>query len=111
GQNMTFKLSYELVDAVKGSGVPYPKNEETRRMAEANRVSRCVSHIESDKWACSIYILERYLFLISMLLGIEILTWYQSKVGPLSSPPITCGTRLGQVYIGASEPHQGLTSQ
>uniref|UniRef100_A0A7N0UWP7 Small ribosomal subunit protein uS7 domain-containing protein n=1 Tax=Kalanchoe fedtschenkoi TaxID=63787 RepID=A0A7N0UWP7_KALFE len=37
GRNMAFKLSYELVDAVKGSGDAKHKKEETHRMAEANR--------------------------------------------------------------------------
>ncbi|XLS91383.1 hypothetical protein HN51_067391 [Arachis hypogaea] len=38
GRNMTFKLSSELVDAVKGSGDAIRKKEETHRMTEANRV-------------------------------------------------------------------------
>ncbi|MBA0754559.1 hypothetical protein Gogos_020210, partial [Gossypium gossypioides] len=37
GQNMAFKLSFELVDAAKGSGDTIRKKEETHRMAEANR--------------------------------------------------------------------------
>ncbi|QHO53329.1 hypothetical protein HN51_022169 [Arachis hypogaea] len=37
GRNMAFKLSSELVDAVKGSGDAIRKKEETHRMAEANR--------------------------------------------------------------------------
>jgi len=35
---MAFKLSYELVDAAKGSGDAIRNKEETHRMAEANRV-------------------------------------------------------------------------
>ena len=38
GRNMAFKLSYELVDAAKGSGDAIRNKEETHRMAEANRV-------------------------------------------------------------------------
>lgn len=34
---MAFKLSSELLDAVKGSGDAIRKKEETHRMAEANR--------------------------------------------------------------------------
>ncbi|RZC92518.1 hypothetical protein C5167_041862 [Papaver somniferum] len=37
GQNISFKLSSELVDAAKGSGDAIRKKEETHRMAEANR--------------------------------------------------------------------------
>ncbi|TYH07472.1 hypothetical protein ES288_A08G236000v1 [Gossypium darwinii] len=37
GGNMTFKLSSELVDAVKESGDVIYKKKETHRMAEANR--------------------------------------------------------------------------
>nr|BEG71944.1 ribosomal protein S7 [Astragalus macropelmatus] len=37
GRNMAFKLSSELLDAVKGSGDAIRKKEETHRMAEANR--------------------------------------------------------------------------
>nr|YP_010379562.1 ribosomal protein S7 [Astragalus gypsodes]AJE72765.1 ribosomal protein S7 [Astragalus crassicarpus]UCS40627.1 ribosomal protein S7 [Astragalus gypsodes] len=37
GRNMAFKLSSELLDAVKGSGGAIRKKEETHRMAEANR--------------------------------------------------------------------------
>ncbi|MFQ6620023.1 hypothetical protein Gotur_001026, partial [Gossypium turneri] len=37
GQNMTFKLSSELVDAAKGSGDAIRKKEDTHSMAEANR--------------------------------------------------------------------------
>ncbi|TYH63270.1 hypothetical protein ES332_D07G179900v1 [Gossypium tomentosum] len=37
GQNMTFKLSSELVDAAKGSGDAILKKEDTHSMAEANR--------------------------------------------------------------------------
>jgi small subunit ribosomal protein S7 len=33
---MVFKLSFELVDAAKGSGDAIRKKEETHRMAEAN---------------------------------------------------------------------------
>ncbi|RZC65339.1 hypothetical protein C5167_009029 [Papaver somniferum] len=36
-RNMAFKLSFELVDAAKGSGDAIRKKEETHRMAEANR--------------------------------------------------------------------------
>ncbi|XVF50370.1 hypothetical protein PTKIN_Ptkin04bG0092700 [Pterospermum kingtungense] len=37
GLNMAFKLSFELVDAAKGSGDAIHKKEDTYRMAEANR--------------------------------------------------------------------------
>nr|YP_011033897.1 ribosomal protein S7 [Gueldenstaedtia verna]WRI15698.1 ribosomal protein S7 [Gueldenstaedtia verna] len=37
GRNMAFKLSSELLDAVKGSGNAIRKKEETHRMAEANK--------------------------------------------------------------------------
>lgn len=37
GRDMAFKLSSELLDAVKGSGGAIRKKEETHRMAEANR--------------------------------------------------------------------------
>nr|YP_009270510.1 ribosomal protein S7 [Erodium reichardii]AHG24580.1 ribosomal protein S7 [Erodium reichardii] len=37
GRNMAFKLSSELVDAIKGKGAAIRKKEETRKMAEANR--------------------------------------------------------------------------
>nr|GEU81558.1 cytochrome f, plastidic [Tanacetum cinerariifolium] len=37
GQNTAFKLSFELVDAAKGSGDAICKREETHRMAEENR--------------------------------------------------------------------------
>ncbi|KAL8197672.1 hypothetical protein R6Q57_024320 [Mikania cordata] len=37
GENMASKLSYELVDAAKGSGDAIRKREETHRMAEENR--------------------------------------------------------------------------
>nr|YP_008994528.1 ribosomal protein S7 [Hypseocharis bilobata]YP_008994544.1 ribosomal protein S7 [Hypseocharis bilobata]AGV02957.1 ribosomal protein S7 [Hypseocharis bilobata]AGV02973.1 ribosomal protein S7 [Hypseocharis bilobata] len=37
GRNMAFKLSSELMDAVKGKGGAIRKKEETRKMAEANR--------------------------------------------------------------------------
>ena len=37
GGNIAFKLSFELVDAPKGSGDAIRKKEETPRMAEANR--------------------------------------------------------------------------
>nr|QWX89977.1 ribosomal protein S7 [Aeginetia indica] len=37
GQNMAFRLSYELVDAAKGSGDAIRKKEDTHKMAEANR--------------------------------------------------------------------------
>ncbi|KAF4381691.1 small ribosomal subunit protein uS7cz/uS7cy [Cannabis sativa] len=37
GRNMVFKLSFELVDAAKGSGDAIRKKEETHRMAETNR--------------------------------------------------------------------------
>ena len=37
GRNIAFKLSFELVDAAKGSGVVVRKKEETHRMAEANK--------------------------------------------------------------------------
>ncbi|CAN6441067.1 unnamed protein product [Victoria cruziana] len=37
GRNMAFKLSFELVDAARGSGDAICKKEETHRMAEANR--------------------------------------------------------------------------
>nr|YP_010268769.1 ribosomal protein S7 [Caragana brevifolia]YP_010758642.1 ribosomal protein S7 [Caragana opulens]UIG88037.1 ribosomal protein S7 [Caragana brevifolia]WEW73106.1 ribosomal protein S7 [Caragana opulens]WFG50199.1 ribosomal protein S7 [Caragana opulens]WGF20209.1 ribosomal protein S7 [Caragana opulens] len=37
GQNMAFKLSSEVLDAIKGSGNAIRKKEETHRMAEANR--------------------------------------------------------------------------
>ncbi|KAJ6875194.1 hypothetical protein NC652_034812 [Populus alba x Populus x berolinensis] len=37
GQNMIFKLGFELVDVAKGSGDAICKKEETHRMAEANR--------------------------------------------------------------------------
>ncbi|MBA0799224.1 hypothetical protein Gohar_009753, partial [Gossypium harknessii] len=37
GRNMAFKLSFELVDAAKGSDDAIRKKEETHRMAEANR--------------------------------------------------------------------------
>nr|WVK97349.1 ribosomal protein S7 [Erodium stephanianum]WVK97363.1 ribosomal protein S7 [Erodium stephanianum] len=37
GRSMAFKLSSELVDAIKGKGAAIRKKEETRRMAEANR--------------------------------------------------------------------------
>jgi len=33
---MAFKLSYELVDAAKGSGDAIRRKEETQRMGEAN---------------------------------------------------------------------------
>ncbi|KAF2282305.1 hypothetical protein GH714_043971 [Hevea brasiliensis] len=35
GRNMAFKLSFELVDAAKGSGDAIRKKEETHRVAEA----------------------------------------------------------------------------
>ena len=37
GRNMSFKLSYELIDAAKDNGDAIRKKEETHRMAEANR--------------------------------------------------------------------------
>nr|YP_009111525.1 ribosomal protein S7 [Erodium crassifolium]AHH24737.1 ribosomal protein S7 [Erodium crassifolium] len=37
GRNMAFKLSSELVDAIKGKGAAIRKKEETHKMAEANR--------------------------------------------------------------------------
>nr|YP_010189028.1 ribosomal protein S7 [Ptychomnion cygnisetum]QZJ47831.1 ribosomal protein S7 [Ptychomnion cygnisetum] len=37
GQNMSFKLSYELIDAARDNGDAIRKKEETHRMAEANR--------------------------------------------------------------------------
>jgi small subunit ribosomal protein S7 len=37
GQNMAFKLSYELIDAAKDNGDAIRKKEETHKMAEANR--------------------------------------------------------------------------
>ncbi|MFQ6627359.1 hypothetical protein Gotur_005074, partial [Gossypium turneri] len=37
GRNMAFKLSFELVDAAKGSDDVIHKKEETYKMAEANR--------------------------------------------------------------------------
>nr|YP_009270361.1 ribosomal protein S7 [Erodium rupestre]AHF21119.1 ribosomal protein S7 [Erodium rupestre] len=37
GRNMAFKLSSELVDAIKGKGAAIRKKEEIRKMAEANR--------------------------------------------------------------------------
>jgi len=36
GQNMAFKLSFELVDVAKGNGDIIRRKEETRRMVEAN---------------------------------------------------------------------------
>lgn len=38
GGNMVFKLSFELVDAVRRSGDAIHKKEESHRMAEANKV-------------------------------------------------------------------------
>ncbi|KAJ9181111.1 hypothetical protein P3X46_009277 [Hevea brasiliensis] len=37
GRNMVFKLSFELVDAAKGSGDAIRKKEETHRVEEANK--------------------------------------------------------------------------
>uniref|UniRef100_UPI0030FEF3F3 ribosomal protein S7 n=1 Tax=Cyathodium cavernarum TaxID=351593 RepID=UPI0030FEF3F3 len=37
GQNMAFKLSYELIDAARGNGMAIGKREESHKMAEANR--------------------------------------------------------------------------
>lgn len=37
GRNMSFKLSYELIDAARDNGDAIRKKEETHRMAEANR--------------------------------------------------------------------------
>ncbi|KAG6540577.1 hypothetical protein Mapa_018092 [Marchantia paleacea] len=37
GQNMAFKLSYELIDAARDNGIAIRKKEETHKMAEANR--------------------------------------------------------------------------
>lgn len=37
GRSMALKLSYELIDAAKNSGIAVRKREETHRMAEANR--------------------------------------------------------------------------
>ncbi|XP_047257904.1 30S ribosomal protein S7, chloroplastic-like [Capsicum annuum] len=37
GRNMAFKLSFELVDAAKGSGDAICKKEKTHKIAEANR--------------------------------------------------------------------------
>ncbi|PIM99571.1 hypothetical protein CDL12_27936 [Handroanthus impetiginosus] len=36
-QNMAFKLSFELVDAAKGSGDAISKKEKTHKKAESNR--------------------------------------------------------------------------
>nr|WRV01995.1 ribosomal protein S7 [Oxytropis ochrocephala] len=43
GRDMAFKLSSELLDAVKGRGDAIRKKEETHRMAEANR-ARAFAH-------------------------------------------------------------------
>lgn len=37
GRNMSFKLSYELIDAARDNGDAIRKKEETHKMAEANR--------------------------------------------------------------------------
>nr|YP_010945499.1 ribosomal protein S7 [Porella gracillima]WGG27126.1 ribosomal protein S7 [Porella gracillima] len=37
GQDMTVKLSYELIDAAKDNGIAIRKREETHKMAESNR--------------------------------------------------------------------------
>ncbi|MBA0813316.1 hypothetical protein Gohar_027178, partial [Gossypium harknessii] len=37
GRNMTFKLSFKLVDVTKGSGDAIRKKKKTHRMAKANR--------------------------------------------------------------------------
>nr|ADT65049.1 ribosomal protein S7 [Syntrichia norvegica] len=37
GRNMSFKLSYELIDAARENGDAIRKKEETHKMAEANR--------------------------------------------------------------------------
>ncbi|GFQ01115.1 30S ribosomal protein s7 chloroplastic, partial [Phtheirospermum japonicum] len=37
GRNMAFKLSYELMDAAKGSGDAIRKKEDTHKTGEANR--------------------------------------------------------------------------
>lgn len=37
GRNMSFKLSYELIDAARDNGDVIRKKEETHKMAEANR--------------------------------------------------------------------------
>ncbi|KAH8974315.1 hypothetical protein BDL97_01G095500 [Sphagnum fallax] len=37
GQNMAFKLSYELMDAARDNGNAIRRKDETHRMVEANR--------------------------------------------------------------------------
>ncbi|KAF1876716.1 hypothetical protein Lal_00031529 [Lupinus albus] len=53
GRKMAFKLSFELVDAAKGSGDAIRKKEETHRMAEENRA---FAHFRESKNRIRIYI-------------------------------------------------------
>ncbi|KAI5658737.1 hypothetical protein M9H77_27530 [Catharanthus roseus] len=54
---MTFKLSFELVDAAKGSGDAIRKREETHRMAEANRD---FAHFPPEYFSICSYLLSEY---------------------------------------------------